>query len=131
MEGVSSLEDQAKLFIGKSRQQSYWAQDSLIRFMNIQRERARRGEISESTIPNYYKAAKLFCEMNDVVLNWKKILYGCFVQPKVMSNVFGASGVMSRYSPIFNISMKEYEDMAIKIGDKVGIEINKVESSGI
>jgi hypothetical protein len=79
MEGVSSLEDQAKLFIGKSRQQSYWAQDSLIRFMNIQRERARRGEISESTIPNYYKAAKLFCEMNDVVLNWKKILYMCLI----------------------------------------------------
>jgi len=51
--------------------------------------------------------------------------------PKVMSNVFGASGVMSRYSPTFNISMKEYEDMAIKIGDKVGIEINKVDSSGI
>ena len=51
--------------------------------------------------------------------------------PKVMSNVFGASGGMSRYSPTFNISMKEYEDMAIKIGDKVGIEINKVDSSGI
>ena len=34
-------------------------------------------------------------------------------------------------SNIFNISMKEYEDMAIKIGDKVGIEINKVDSSGI
>ena len=51
--------------------------------------------------------------------------------PKVMSNVFGASGGMSRYSPTFNISMKEYEDMAIKIGDKVGIKINKVDSSGI
>jgi hypothetical protein len=44
--------------------------------MNVQRERAKCGEISESTIPNYYKAAKLFCEMNDVVLNWKKILCG-------------------------------------------------------
>ncbi|MGA8107131.1 MAG: hypothetical protein WB815_10820 [Nitrososphaeraceae archaeon] len=51
--------------------------------------------------------------------------------PKVVSNVFGASGGMSRYSSTFNISMKEYEDMAIKIGDKVGIEINKVDSSGI
>jgi hypothetical protein len=51
--------------------------------------------------------------------------------PKVMSNMFGASGGMSRYSPTFNISMKEYEDMGIKIGDKVGIEINKVDSSGI
>jgi hypothetical protein len=31
----------------------------------------------------------------------------------------------------FKISMKEYEDMAIKVGDKVGIEINKVDSGGI
>jgi hypothetical protein len=45
--------------------------------------------------------------------------------------LFGASGGMSRDSPTFNISMKEYEDMAIEIGDKVGIEINKVDSSGI
>ena len=50
--------------------------------------------------------------------------------PKVVSNVFGASGGMSKYSPTFNISMKEYEDMA-NVGDKVGIEINKVDSSGI
>ena len=51
--------------------------------------------------------------------------------PKAMSNLFGASGGMSRDSPTFKISMKEYEEMAIKIGDKVGIEINKVDSSGI
>ncbi len=48
-----------------------------------------------------------------------------------MSNVFGASGGMSRYSPTFYISMKEHEDKAIKIGDKVEIKINKVDSSGI
>ena len=47
--------------------------------------------------------------------------------------MFGASGGggMSRDSPTFKISMKEYEEMAIKIGDKVRIEINKVDSSGI
>jgi len=33
----------------------------------------QRKEISETTIPNYYKAAKLFCEMNYLLLNWKKI----------------------------------------------------------
>jgi integrase len=29
-----------------------------------------------STIPNYYRATKLFCEMNDVILSWKKIARG-------------------------------------------------------
>ena len=33
--------------------------------------------------------------------------------------------------PTFKITMKEYEEMAIRVGDKVGIEINKVDSSGI
>jgi hypothetical protein len=33
-------------------------------------------------------------------------------------------------SPTFKISMREYEDMAIKVGDKITIEINKSDSSG-
>ena len=50
---------------------------------------------------------------------------------KAMSNMFGASGGMSGDSPTFRITMKEYEDMAIKVGDRVGMEINKVDSGGI
>jgi hypothetical protein len=49
--------------------------------------------------------------------------------PKAMSDMFGAGGGMTRDSPIFKITIKEYEDMAIKVGDKVGIEINKVNSN--
>jgi hypothetical protein len=33
--------------------------------------------------------------------------------------------------PTFNITMKDYEDMAIKVGDRVGMEINKVDSGGV
>jgi hypothetical protein len=32
-------------------------------------------------------------------------------------------------SPTFKITMKEYEDMAIKVGDKVRIEIKKADNS--
>jgi hypothetical protein len=53
--------------------------------------------------------------------------------PKAMSNMFGtgAGGGMLEDFPTFKITMKEYEDMSIRVGDKVGIEINKVDSSGI
>ena len=51
--------------------------------------------------------------------------------PKAMSNMFSGSGGMSGDSPTFRITMKEYEDMAIKVGDRVGMEINKVDSGGI
>jgi hypothetical protein len=50
--------------------------------------------------------------------------------PKVMSNMFG-KGAGEGDSPTFKITMKEYEEMAIRVGDKVGIEINKIDSSGI
>lgn len=33
-------------------------------------------EITEGTIRNYYKAAKLFCVKNDIVINWQKITKG-------------------------------------------------------
>jgi hypothetical protein len=46
--------------------------------------------------------------------------------PKIISNMFGGGD-----SPTFKITMEEYEDMAIKVGDKVRIEIIKVNSSGI
>jgi hypothetical protein len=49
--------------------------------------------------------------------------------PKVMSNMYGAGGGMPGNSPTFKITMKEYEDMAIKVGDRVGIEVKKVDSS--
>ena len=50
---------------------------------------------------------------------------------KAMSNMFNGSGGVSGDSPTFRISMKEYEDLAIKVGDRVGIEINRIDSSGI
>jgi type IV secretory pathway TrbL component len=51
--------------------------------------------------------------------------------PKAMSNMFGTDGGLRGNSPIFKITMKEYEDMAINVGDKVGIGINKVNRNGI
>jgi hypothetical protein len=71
-----SLEGQGKQFLLKARENQQWAQDSLMKFIEFQKERCKQREISESTISNYYKATKLFCEMNDLTLNWKKISRG-------------------------------------------------------
>jgi hypothetical protein len=49
--------------------------------------------------------------------------------PKVMSNMYDAGGGMPGKSPTFKITMKENEEMAIKVGDRVGIEVKKVDSS--
>lgn len=74
LEGNLNL--QAKEFIKRAQQDSSWALASLIKFMTYQKERAERREITAGTVKNYYKPAKLFCEMNDIVLNWKRIHRG-------------------------------------------------------
>jgi hypothetical protein len=71
-----SLEEKAKQFWLKAKVDGKWAEDSLMNFVRYQKNRADAREISNSTIPNYYRATKLFCEMNDIVLNWKKIARG-------------------------------------------------------
>jgi hypothetical protein len=47
-----------------------------------------------------------------------------------MGKAMGGGGFPTD-SPTFKISKREYEDMAIKVGDKVTIEIKKSDSSGV
>lgn len=70
------LEKQADQFYLKAVRDLQWCEQNLMGFVEYEKERARRGEISECTVPNYYRATKLFCEMNDIILNWKKISRG-------------------------------------------------------
>jgi hypothetical protein len=39
-------------------------------------KRVRRKELAAGNLENHYRAAKLFCEMNDLTLNWKRITKG-------------------------------------------------------
>jgi hypothetical protein len=73
-----SLDEQALQFLSKVRDDPRWFEDRFMDFIDIQLARVRKGQISESTIPNYFKPTKLFLEMNDVStsINWKKISHG-------------------------------------------------------
>lgn len=44
--------------------------------MQVQKERVDRKEITGSTVRNYVKAIKLFTEMNDILIPWKRITRG-------------------------------------------------------
>lgn len=70
------LRYKASTFTTLAKQSPQLVLDKLIKFILFQKERAAKGEISECTISNYYKPTKLFCEMNDIVLNWKRITKG-------------------------------------------------------
>jgi hypothetical protein len=52
--------------------------------------------------------------------------------PKAMGNITGMMGGGGLGDSLtFKLSMREYEDMSLKVGDKVSIEIKKKEDSGI
>lgn len=72
-----NLDEQAKQFMALYKEESVaLVQDRLMEFILYEIQRSQRGEISPSTIPNYLKAIKLFCEMNDIQVSWKKISRG-------------------------------------------------------
>ena len=67
---------QAKEFIKKAKGNDQFVYSTFINFIVKQNKRVDKKEITPGTVRNYYKAAKLFCEMNDIVVNWKKISKG-------------------------------------------------------
>ncbi|MGA9152151.1 MAG: hypothetical protein WBZ36_16375 [Candidatus Nitrosopolaris sp.] len=70
------VEEQCRIFIEKVNKDNEFAFRSIISFLHTQKERVDRKEITGSTIRNYIKAIKLFTEMNDISISWKKITRG-------------------------------------------------------
>jgi hypothetical protein len=57
------LEDKATIFAEKGRNDNIWAFNSILRFIQLLKERVDRKEITAGTIRNYVKSIKLFCQM--------------------------------------------------------------------
>jgi hypothetical protein len=69
-----SLEEQATEFLKRAREDIQPCQDSIIGFLDFHNQRVRRKQLAVGRLKNYYRAAKLFCEMNDLTtINWRRI----------------------------------------------------------
>jgi len=62
------LENNADLFLEKCKADKKRAESKIIEYIAFQKDRVRRGEISEGSVANFRKPVKLFLEMNDVSL---------------------------------------------------------------
>ena len=70
-------EEKSKNFLIKSiNEGNQWVFNNILKFMQFQLERVNKKEITGSTIVNYLKSIKLYCEMADISINWKKISRG-------------------------------------------------------
>ena len=71
-----SLEEQCNLFASKGLEDHKWVFHNIIKFLQYQKERVEKEEITGATLRNFVKTIKLFCEMSDIPIQWKKITRG-------------------------------------------------------
>src|SRR5690349_13608797 len=72
----NTIEEKANRFYDYALENPKAFQNRLLNYIEHHKKRATLGEISESTVPNYYKPIKLFCDMNDIIINWKIVTRG-------------------------------------------------------
>ncbi len=72
----AGIEERLVNFYNQAKQNPRWLQSSLMDFIEFQKERVIKGDIEASTIFNYYKPIKLFCEVNEILINWKFLSRG-------------------------------------------------------
>jgi hypothetical protein len=71
----ATLQERAKAFAKMGKQNNNWALNNILKFVQYQKDRVEK-EITAATVRNYVKSIKLFCEMADMPIQWKKITRG-------------------------------------------------------
>lgn len=101
-----TLDQQASEFLIRLRKDIDTEQCRFLKFLDFHKNRVRRRELAAGTLKNYYRALKLFCEMNDISLNWKKISRGL---PKAKNSSNDRAPTMEELRKLV-----EYPDRRIK-----------------
>src|SRR5918995_3175177 len=63
----------SKAFYNKAKYDNGWGFRSIVQYLQKRKERVERKEISAGTMKNYFQAIRLFCDMADIPIPWKKI----------------------------------------------------------
>ena len=71
-----NIENKCNLLGEKCKADSKWLANNVIQYLHNHRKRVGRREISASTLNNYIKPIKLFCEQLEITLPWKRMTRG-------------------------------------------------------
>jgi integrase len=71
-----TIQEQCRAFADKGRKDPNWAFVRIVQYLQFHRDRVERKEITAATMRNHVKSIKLFCEMADVDIPWKKVTRG-------------------------------------------------------
>jgi hypothetical protein len=106
LEPNKTMEERYNYFAKKGTKDPNWAFNAVIKFLQFQKERVERQEITGATLRNFVKAIKLFCEISDVPIQWKKITRGL---PKIRRHADDRAPTIEEIHKIC-----EYPDRRIK-----------------
>src|SRR5215469_6826514 len=93
LENKNNMEERCNEFAYKGGSEVKWAVEQVIWFLQFQKDRVEKSEITPSTLSNYVKSLKLFCDVCDIAIPWKKIIRGlprgrqASIQPKSLFQV--------------------------------------------
>jgi hypothetical protein len=73
---IVSIEKQFNEFSFKAKEDTNRLINSIVWYLQFHRQRVDRKEITGSTLRNYIKPIKLFCEQTDIEIPWKRIIRG-------------------------------------------------------
>ena len=100
------IESKCNKFAEKSKDNTNWTLSQIIRFLQYQKERVENKEITSGTLKNFVKSLKVFCEMADISIPWKKITRGL---PKIRRHADGRAPTLEEIQQLC-----EYPDRRIK-----------------
>ncbi len=71
-----SIEQRFSIFLAKAKEDNNWLKNNIVKYLQGHRLRVESKEITGSTLRNYIKPIKLFCEQMDIEIPWRKIIRG-------------------------------------------------------
>jgi hypothetical protein len=66
LENKTDLQKRCNNFAYRGRSEIKWATEQIIKFLQFQKDRTQKGEITAATLRNFVKSIKLFCEVSDI-----------------------------------------------------------------
>ena len=72
----TTIKERCIFLTEEGKKNNQWILNCIIAYTMYQKNRLERKEITGATLFNYLKAIKLFCEMTDISIPWKKITRG-------------------------------------------------------
>jgi hypothetical protein len=101
-----TIQERCNYFANIKKNDPNWAFNCILRFLQFQKERVENEEIIGAILRNFIKPIKLFSELSDIHIQWKKITRGL---PKIRRHADDRASTIEEIQQLCN-----YPDRRIK-----------------